>query len=211
MRTLADCCLIALLLTMPFVTDWSVIIKPAMKQVPRLEALHEGEKIPMVCAAVVVNKDDGYAVTAAHCIEKPDAEGIAITVSGKHAEAVKVNRLLDVAVVKYDAKKDEQMELADATPAVGSEVAIVGYPFGDGKLAPTFGHISQVLNDESKQIWVNADLIFGDSGGALIDQQGKLVGLNSKILYNGPAHLGGCVPVEALREFLKPYLPTVKK
>lgn len=191
-------------------TDWTAIVKPALKKVPRLEMLREGWDKPGVCAAVLFNKPDGYAVTAAHCVEKPEKEGITITVSGRHAEVMRVNRILDVAVVKYDPKGDEPMDLAESTPEVGSEVAIIGYPFGDGQLGPMFGHISQVLNQETKLIWVNSDIIPGDSGGALIDLQGRLIGLNSQIFYQGPSHMAACVPIETLKDFLKPYLPKPK-
>lgn len=192
-------------------TDWSTIIKPALKQVPRLEALREGAQAPTICSAVLFNKADGYAITAAHCVEKPQGEWIAVTVAGRHAEIQRVNRLLDLAVVRYDVKNEDQIELAEATPAVGSEIAIVGYPFGDGALAPTYGHVSQVLNDSMKLVWVNVDLIPGDSGGATIDLQGRLVGVNVLILYAGAGHMAAVVPVETVRDFVKPYLPMVKK
>lgn len=202
---------VLLLLALVVGQDWVTAIRPAYKQVPRLEAMTEGAEKPGVCAAVLFNKEAGYVLTAAHCIEKPEKQGISITVNGRHADVVRINRILDLAIVKFDAKQEEQMELAESTPPVGSVIAVIGYPFGDNKLAPQFGHISQVMNDESKMIWVNSDIIPGDSGGALIDLSGKLVGLNSRIYYQGPSHMAACVPIEAIRDFVKAYLPPVKK
>jgi S1-C subfamily serine protease len=59
-------------------------------------------------------------------------------------------------------------------------------------------------------MWVNADLIFGDSGGAVINYQGQLVDMSSAIYDQGPAHMGVAVPVETLRSFMKQYLPASK-
>lgn len=199
-----------LLAILAFGPDWTTVVKPALKQVPRLQMLHEGEQYPGTCASVVINKEQGYLMTAAHCVEKPDKEGISITANGRHAEVLRVNRLLDLAVVRVDLKGEDAIEIADTTPPIGTEVAVVGYPFGDKQLAVQFGHIAQVLNEDSQTVWINVDVIFGDSGGALIDGQGKLVGLISRIYALGPAHMGACVPVETLRDFLKPYLPKTK-
>jgi serine protease DegQ len=192
-----------------FGTDWPAIVRPAAKQVPRIEILREGSTRPIACSGVIFNKELAYVLTAAHCVEgRPDV--VAITVNGRHADLVRSNRILDLAVLRTTLKDEEQIELADVSPEQGAEVAVLGYAFEVEKLAAQFGRVAQTLNAERRAMLVNADLIFGDSGGALIDVEGKLVGMNSRIYYSGPAHLAAAVPIEAIRDFIEHLLPKKK-
>lgn len=192
-----------------FGTDWPAIVRPAAKQVPRIEILKEGDEHPGICSGVIFNKELGYLLTAAHCVDGK-TDGMAITVNGRHADLVRANRLLDLAVLRTTLKDEEQMELADASPAQGVDIAVLGYAFGIEKLAAQFGRVAQTLNGETKALLVNVDLIFGDSGGACVDGEGKLVGMNSRIYYSGPAHLAAAVPVEQIRDFIDHLLPKKK-
>jgi serine protease DegQ len=191
-------------------TDWSAVVKPAAKQVPRIEILKDGEDKPGICSGVVIAKATGYILTAAHCVEgKPEA--LSITVNGRHAVLARANRLLDLAVLRTELGDEEEMALADESPAIGADVAILGFAFGIEKMAVQFGRVSQTYNSETRALFINADLIFGDSGGPVIDMQGRLVGLNSRIYYSGPAHIAAAVPVEQVRDFVKHYLPAKPK
>jgi S1-C subfamily serine protease len=99
------------------------------------------------------------------------------------------------------------MELADQTPAVGSEVCVIGHAFGYKQLSIQFGRVALALDDDGSQMRVGIDMVPGDSGGPLMDTQGRLVGIASAIYYIGPAHLSGLVRVEDIRDFAEPYLP----
>lgn len=184
-------------------SDWPSVVKPLDKKVPRLEMQAPGEK-PGVCSGAVINVKAGYVLTAAHCVEGKD---VAITVNGRHAELVRANRILDLAVIRIDPVDEQEIELAPATPPIGSEVAVAGYAFGIEKMAVQFGRVAQSLNAETKALWLNVDLIFGDSGGPAVDEQGRLVGVNSRIYFSGPAHMAAVVPVESVKDFVKQYLP----
>lgn len=192
------------------VTDWALIVKPATKQVPRLEILKDGSESPGICSGVIINKELGYVMTAAHCVDGP-ADSISITVNGRHAVILRSNRLIDIAVLRTTLKDEEQIELAEESPAQGAEVAILGFAFGIEKMAVQFGRVSQTLNGETRSLFINADLIFGDSGGPVIDSDGKLVGLNSRIYYSGPAHMASAVPIEQIKDFVEHLLPPKKK
>jgi S1-C subfamily serine protease len=185
-------------------SDWPAVVRPLEKQVPRLEMMGPEDKAPGICSGAVINVKAGYVVTAAHCVE---GEHLAITVNGRHAEVARANRLLDLAVVRFEAKGEVEIELAGCAPDIGAEIAVAGYAFGIEKLAVQFGRVSQTLNGETKAMWLNVDLIFGDSGGPAVDERGRLVGINSRIYSRGPAHLAAVVPLEAVRDFLAPYLP----
>ena len=203
--------MLTILLLLTLSADWPLLVASIQKQVVRLEMLTEGDgDEPGICSGVVLNAVSGWLLTAAHCVDHPVAKGFSMTVNGRHATAVKVNQILDLAVVKFDPKGEEAMTLAESTPPVGSELAIVGFPFGDDHLAVQFGRVAQVFNIKSKMLWLNADVLGGNSGGAVIDTQGRLIGLTSRVFYNGPSHLGGAVPIEAIAAFVKGYLPEKK-
>jgi S1-C subfamily serine protease len=191
--------------------DWTTVIKPAFKQIMRLEMLREGQSEPGVCTVVVINEENGYGLTAAHCVRKPLAEGISLTANGRHAEVLRVNDLLDLAVLRVMIRGEKQVELATHTPEPGTPVAIVGYAFGDPDPLFQFGYIAQTKNAATKLVMLNADVIGGDSGGACLDAQGRLVAINS-ILYSwGSSGLGGSAPVEQIKEFAENYLPKAAK
>jgi S1-C subfamily serine protease len=193
-----------------FAADWALVVKPVEKQVPRLEMLEDGKDSPGICSGVVLNIDPGVLLTAAHCIPSGDKKTYSITANGRDAEVLKVNRILDLAVLKFHRKSEEAMTLASDTPPIGTEVAVAGFGFGIEKLAIQFGRVSQSRNDETKTLWVNVDSLFGDSGGPVINEQGQLVGMTSKIYSNGPAHISGAIDVETIRDFVEPWLPKRK-
>jgi len=80
-----------------------------------------------------------------------------------------------------------------------------GYAFGVEEIVYQFGHVAQTRNRETKALWVNMDIIFGDSGGGIFDAQGRLIGVTSFIYSRGPAHLGGAVSIEDVRAFVDDY------
>lgn len=200
---LATLLLLALSVVTP--TDWATIIKPVMKQVPRLEILKEGADHPAICSGVVINREKGFVLTAAHCVE--GFPRVSVTVAGRAADVIRVNVLLDLAVVRFNAKSEQEITMAAETPPTGSEVAIVGYNFGMEQIAVQFGRVSQPLNKETKTLWIDGTIIPGQSGGAVIDTEGKLIGITSRIYYNGPANIGAAIPIEQIDDFVAPYLP----
>lgn len=201
--------MLALLLQAP----WADLVPVVQPSVPRVEIQKQGQT--GVCSAVVFLVDgDGFAhaLTAGHCVQKSsESERIDLTVNGRTAVVTHSNSILDLAVLKFRRRDELPIRLADAMPKAGAQVAVVGYAFGVEELVAQFGFIAQSYNRESKTTWINADLIFGDSGGPALDATGKLVGINSRIYYNGPAHIAAVVTVEALRDYLDAYDAELKK
>lgn len=187
--------------------DWVTVIKPTFKQVVRLEILRQGEDTPGVCSGVVINEIDGYVLTAAHCVDKPQGENISVTVNARHADVMRINALLDLAVLRTRLRGEKQITLAPSTPEPGSPIAVVGFAFGWKTHHPTFGYVSQNQSDDVKGAKLDADIIGGDSGGAVIDSQGRLVAINSALNFWYSSGLAIGVPIETVAEFAEPYLP----
>jgi S1-C subfamily serine protease len=191
-------------------TDWVPVVKDLERRVPRMQIVYPDGK-EGTCSAVFINAETGVLVTAAHCTgheeNRPD-----ITIAGRDAAIARSNRILDLAVIRVDPQDtDEACPLAKATPPRGTEVAVAGYAFGFQQMPMQFGRMSLPFLREDGQQLVNVDMIAGDSGGALIDSTGALVGLVSAVKAHGPMHLGVAVPVEAIRDYVKQYLPVDKK
>ena len=154
------------------------------------------------CSAVVLS--DGYALTAAHCVDEPGAE---FTIAGRTAEAVKKNRILDIAVVRFLAKDAVPMPLAPSTPSVGAEVAIAGFAAGMPDLYLQFGHVARP-RDPDGQLVLNVEAFHGDSGGAVLDKRGRLVGIiSARYDDGGGATFTYAIPVDQIRDFAAEYLP----
>jgi S1-C subfamily serine protease len=101
-------------------TDWPAVVVGLEKSVPRIEILGPEAPGPATCSGVVLNAEAGYVLTASHCtIEKA-----AYTVNGRHAELVRQNRLLDLAVLRTELDNAKAMPLAKESPAIGAEVAL---------------------------------------------------------------------------------------
>lgn len=188
-------------------TDWVSLFPTVAKHVPRVE-IRKGEQTA-ICSAVVFEIDkDGFAsaLTAAHCVDHQPNERIDITVNGRNAVALHSNSLLDLAVLRFRSKNETPITLAPEEPPAGTDVAILGYGFGVEEIAAQFGHVAQAVNRETKTTWIAADMLFGDSGGALVDGQGRLVGINSRIYSGGllgqSAHMGAVVTVTQIRDYL---------
>lgn len=187
-------------------SDWSFVAKNAEPSIPRLE-IHAGEALG-ICSGIVINDQIAMLVTAAHCF--PEDGKFDVTVNGRDAKFVKANHALDMALVTFRAKHEKAITLAPEAPEQGSEIAVVGYPFGSETFHIQAGLVAAPYDRDCRCLKLNADVIFGDSGGAIVDYQGRLVGLTTTIFAQGPAHLSGAIPVEAVRDFAEAYLPKTR-
>lgn len=200
--------MILALLLLTLGTDWTAVIKPASRQVPRIEILRTGETKPGICSGVVLNADQGFVLTAAHCTGTiKDRDITSMTVNGRHAELARVNELLDLAVVRFSPKDELTMPLATVTPGAGSEIAVIGFLLGSKQLHTQFGHIA-ARRDEDGAVVLDSQVLPGDSGGSIINPAGELVAMTNRY-YTGTA-IGLAVPVETIRDFVEPYLPAAR-
>ena len=165
----------------------------------------------------VVLTDDGYIITNYHVIAGGDAYKVTIEGETYDAEVVGSDPSSDVAVIKAkDASGLTPIEIGDSDKLViGEWVMTIGSPFGLEQSVAT-GIVSatsrsQIVNASTDQygnstgestiypnmIQTDAAINPGNSGGALVDADGKLIGINTLITsYSGNySGVGFAIPV----------------
>jgi Do/DeqQ family serine protease len=157
----------------------------------------------------VVIRADGYIVTNAHVVG--DAERVEVELADRRtlqAEVVGVDEPTDLAVLKVDASDLPTVPLGDSSQVkVGDVVLALGNPLGVGQTV-TMGIVSAkgrttALADDSYQDFIQTDAPInqGNSGGALVNLSGELVGINAQIVSRtgGNIGLGFAIPSTMVR------------
>jgi serine protease Do len=155
----------------------------------------------------VVITPDGFMLTSAHVVGGTAARVRASFVDGSDVQATVVGAdpLSDLAVLRAEPSRLQPAELGDATALrVGQLVVAIGNPHGYagsvtagvvsalGRSLPTrAGGAMRTIDDV---IQTDAALNPGNSGGALVDGHGRVVGINTAVAGIG---LGLAVPVNA--------------
>jgi serine protease Do len=153
----------------------------------------------------VVITPDGFMLTSAHVVASAEAEGRASFVDGRELdfEVVGLDPLSDLAVLRADGRDLVAAELGDAERLrVGQLVVAIGNPHGFtgsvtagvvsalGRSLPTRSGANVRVVDNVIQ--TDAALNPGNSGGALADGHGRVVGINTAVAGVG---LGLAVPI----------------
>ncbi len=161
-------------------------------------------------SGVIVDAEKGYVLTNHHVIE--NASAIRVTLSdGRTLDATLVgsDQATDIAVLKVAAVRLTAVPFGEPeTLKVGDFVIAIGNPFGLGQTV-TSGIISALgrsaLNIEGYEDFIQTDASInpGNSGGALIDMNGRLIGINTAILGpGGNIGIGFAVPVDIARSVM---------
>ncbi len=147
----------------------------------------------------VIVSQDGYLLTNNHVVEGADKVEVALTDGGVTytAKVVGTDPQTDVAVLKIEPKGDlPAATLADSDRTeVGDVVLALGNPFGVGQTV-TMGIVSATgrggfgVTDYEDFIQTDAAINPGNSGGALVDAEGRLIGLNTFIVSGSGASAG---------------------
>ena len=159
----------------------------------------------------VVLRADGYIVTNEHVIRGADRVQV-IFDNGRiyEAEIVGGDRRTDLAVVRINATGLVPIQLGTTDEAeIGEQAIAVGSPLGlDGGPSLTVGVVSafgrQVRTGANVEdilfdmLQTDAPILQGSSGGALVDGQGRLLGITSAIGVSaaGPEGIGFAIPTE---------------
>ncbi len=160
----------------------------------------------------VILSEDGYIVTNNHVIE--NAQKIKVILNDKRefeARLIGTDPLTDIALLKIDAKELPFLTYGDSNELrLGEWVLAVGNPFN---LTSTV--TAGIVSARARNLGMNSDQMAvesfiqtdaavnpGNSGGALVNQQGKLVGINSAIASQTGSYSGYsfAVPVTIVKK-----------
>ena len=174
----------------------------------------------------IIISEDGYILTNNHVVDTSSSNSSYSYYELSEATSVKVklynndttydativgkDSKTDLAVLKIDAKDLTAAEFADSSQVkIGEFVMAVGNPLGLGS-SITCGVISAVDREVSsdgttyKCIQTDTAINSGNSGGALVNSEGKVVGVNTlKLSGTGVEGIGFAIPINSTVEITK--------
>ena len=164
-------------------------------------------------SGVIIDAEAGYILTNYHVIE--NAEKITITLLDQRvldARVVGSDSASDIAVVQVDAQNLAEIEFGDSNALrVGDFVVAIGNPFGFSNTVTSGivsglgrNRVSPDPNAREDFIQTDAAINLGNSGGALVNLEGRLVGINSAIISQsgGNIGIGFAIPVAMARNVM---------
>ncbi len=164
----------------------------------------------------VIVTANGYILTNNHVVEGANAINVSMN-DGREYNAKIIGRdpKTDIAVLKIDAHDLPFITLADSDQIeVGDLTLAIGNPFGIGQTVTT-GIISAKGRatlglDYEDFIQTDAAINPGNSGGALVDTDGRLIGINTAILSHsgGNQGIGFAVPTNLARWVMESLVET---
>jgi len=165
---------------------------------------------------IVSAQGQGYVLTNNHVIANA-ADIQVLLYDGRIAKATLVgaDEETDLAVLKIDASNLPVIHMADRQPLrAGDVVLAIGNPLGLNQTV-TMGIVSAVgrqLNSASAEDFIQTDaaINLGNSGGALIDAEGNLVGINTLLIGKaaGAEGIGFAIPVATAKKVLDQIIAT---
>jgi serine protease Do len=164
----------------------------------------------------VIVSPDGYILTANHVVAEADEVKVSIGNNKKEytAKIIGKDKATDIAVLKISANSLPSVTLADSDQLeVGDIVLALGNPFGVGQTV-TMGIVSALgrsgLGFSGYENFIQTDAAInpGNSGGALVDVEGRLVGINTAIISRsgGNQGIGFAVPINIARHVLESFV-----
>jgi Do/DeqQ family serine protease len=163
-------------------------------------------------SGVIVRKD-GYILTNNHVVDKAEAVNVELT-DGRSfkAKVVGTDAPSDLAVLKIEGDNLQTLTLGDSDDVrVGDVVLAVGNPLGIGQtvtmgIVSAKGRATGGTGDGSFEDFIQTDapINHGNSGGALVNTEGELIGINSQILSpsGGNIGIGFSIPANMARSVM---------
>lgn len=191
------------------------------------------EKIADINVAVMIYKSDSlytegtgivmgqdktgkytYIITCAHVISDPGIQAVIQLEDGKRYDAVisGYDARTDIGVLRIEAKGLKAAEFGDSDSLkVGSTVYAIGNPggsalfgtFTDGKVSAIGRNITSSIGYDMVCIQHNAAISPGNSGGALVNEYGQVIGINSaKIAATEYEGISFAIPITQAKDII---------
>lgn len=163
-------------------------------------------------SGVIVDADEGLIITNHHVVA--DASQISVRLNDDRTLEAKLlgsDPGTDIALLQIEGERLKGIDFADiATVAVGDYVVAIGNPFGIGQTV-TSGIVSALgragINNDNYEDFIQTDAAInqGNSGGALVDMEGRLIGINTAIISGGGGSngIGFAVPADMVATVLE--------
>ncbi|MEG0795260.1 MAG: Do family serine endopeptidase [Odoribacter sp.] len=180
---------------------WFGGIQPQMREVPQNMGIGSG----------VIISEDGYIITNNHVIDRSDK--IVVTLNDKRefeAKIIGADRNTDIALLKIEASDLQPIEYGNSDDVVlGEWVLAVGNPYNlnstvtAGIISAKARELGGRMNLESF-LQTDAAVNPGNSGGALVNAKGELIGINTAIQSPTGSYSGYsfAVPVNVARKIV---------
>tara|TARA_Y100001963_G_scaffold152568_1_gene237654 strand:- start:1602 stop:2951 length:1350 start_codon:yes stop_codon:yes gene_type:complete len=164
-------------------------------------------------SGVIIDADNGYVVTNNHVID--GASEILVTLKDGEqfdAEVIGTDANSDIALLKIKDGKDlTEIEIgSSADLRVGDFVVAIGNPFGLGQtvtsgIVSALGRSGLGIEEIENFIQTDAAINSGNSGGALVTLDGKLIGINTAILgpNGGNIGIGFAIPSDMMEALVQ--------
>ncbi|RLD44743.1 MAG: deoxyribonuclease HsdR [Bacteroidetes bacterium] len=163
----------------------------------------------------VILSSNGYIVTNNHVVQ--EADKITITLNDKrvyNAKIIGTDPTTDLALLKIDEKELEFVSYGNSDELeVGAWVLAVGNPFNltstvtAGIISAKARNINILGTNSAIESFLQTDAVVnpGNSGGALVDTDGKLVGINAAIASRTGSYIGYsfAIPVSIVKKVVK--------
>jgi len=163
------------------------------------------ERVESSLGSGVIVRGNGVIVTNAHVVKGADELKVVLNDRREfEANVIAQDEETDLAILRIDTNGEIMPTLrvgADSEPEIGDIVLAIGNPFGVGQTV-TSGIISALgrtnVSDISSAIQTDAAVNPGNSGGALVNLQGELIGVNTAIFSRsgGSNGIGFAIPSE---------------
>lgn len=162
--------------------------------------------------------EDGYIATNYHVVE--DSVTVKVVMydgTAYDATVVNYSEPDDLAVLKIDAQNLPVLPIGNSDDLlVGDNVVVIGHPAGlEYGWSTTNGILSAInrevkiknkdgtLNKKMTLLQTNANVNSGNSGGPMLDEQGRVIGIISMKLANGYEGMGFAIPINGAMEIIE--------
>lgn len=195
--------------------EFPLSMDPFFRRFFDLPSIERIQQTSSLGSGVIVDAENGYVLTNYHVIK--DAYEITVTLlDGREmlAEILGRDPDTDIAVLQIKADKLTRVPIADSSRLrVGDFVVAIGNPFGLGQTV-TSGIVSALgrsgLGIESYEDFIQTDasINLGNSGGALVNLNGELVGINTAIFgasggSGGNIGIGFAIPINMAYDIMQ--------
>ncbi len=162
----------------------------------------------------IIISEDGYIVTNNHVIDGASSIRVALNTGGEYeAKVIGTDPKTDLAVIKIQPEETLTVaELGDSSQVeVGERAVAIGNPLGMEFFGSTtqgiISAINRTISVENRTmnvIQTDAAINEGNSGGALVDAYGKVIGINAvKIASSSVEGMGFAIPISEARPIIE--------